>query len=104
MNLQEYKDHIAQQYGYKEWNEAIIKAPSLAVRMVDEITKLYASEKVKEALRTVARNVGVIFHDGTSKQETHHSQVMCGNNIIKPNRGGIIALESELLNKINKEI
>jgi hypothetical protein len=104
MNLQQIKEDHAKELGYTDFEELFSECAHTGVDIfIDLIAKKYACEMVKESLRAAARNVGVIFHDGTTKQETHHSQVMSGNNIIKPNRGGIIALETELLNQINKE-
>jgi hypothetical protein len=69
-----------------------------------EAIKLYASEKVKEALELAAERAEVIFHDGITKKETHHRQVNTGIHHIRPNRGGILSLLPELLETINKEI
>lgn len=72
-------------------------------RDIIEAMKIYASEKVKEALRLAAHNAGVVFIDGVTKEETIHGQIMSGADIIRPYRDGILSLETEILNQINKE-
>lgn len=109
MTLQQCKDQVAQKYGYKEWNEAIIKAPSVAVRMADEYSTLYATEKVEEALKLAASRLpskdtgraGCSYNDTEFDSES----VVYGYNMAIDYCGEkILSLEAELINQINKEI
>jgi len=114
MTLSEVKDQVAREYKHKDFKAYLkhifgtIKREDKLIEAinerVDKATKLYAQEKVKEALRLAAESAEVIYHDGTTKIDTHHKQVTVGNNHIRPNRGKILSLETELLNKIEKEI
>lgn len=115
MTLTEAKDQIAQQHDFDTWAEmdkAMDESRNMHHPLNDyerwqelhgEAATLYAIEKVKEALKLAAERAEVIFHDGTTKKETYHKQVNVGNNHVRPNRGGIIALAFELIENIKNE-
>lgn len=115
MTYTEAKNEIAGKYDFDTW-EQMDKAMSLPENLFHplndyerwqelhgEASKLYASEKVKEALKVAAERAEVIYHCGKTKNETNHKYIAIGHNHIRPNRGMILSLETELLKSINNE-
>lgn len=67
----------------------------------DDIRRKEFPKVVKVALQTASNEVRVIYHDGTTKQETNHNYVNIGNNHVRPNRTAILYLEQVILEKLN---
>lgn len=103
--LQDFKDLVAIRKQYIDFTDCVhwIKDSRRIQELTDEASKLYAIEKVKEALKLAAERAEVIYHDGVNKHESSHSMINIGNNHMRPNRELILSLETELLNQINKE-
>jgi len=104
--LQECKNEVTMDYFNVEFYVAIAMADEDDLyRIVNEVAKLYATEKVKEALRLAAERA-------TLKIERDSKQVLKGSyayfaddmDHVEIDKKSILSLESELVNNIINEI
>lgn len=103
MNLQQAKDQVAISKGYPDWetmenwyieHNYICDAVCLTRSAMDEVTTLYASEKVKEALKLSAERAYI---------EYVPSRIPYGGEDAIVDKDSILDLETELIELINKE-
>lgn len=95
MNLQQCRDKVSQSLGYEDWKELRADQSNLSDAgfdlIVTNVSKMYAEEKVKEALKLSAEEAV------SNMQGCDYSQ----RNECKKN---VLSLEEELINKMKKEI
>ncbi len=90
MTIQQAKDQVAHEYCFQDWSQVqrIVCSDEMG-DLLDAVAKLYASEKVKEALQLAAERAYAYI--GADDEP-------------KVSKGSILSLETELIEKINKEI
>lgn len=105
--LQECKEQVAHEYTFQYWGQVqrIVGSDEMH-DLLNEVAKLYATEKVKEALRLAAERANMVFEsDVTDKKSTY--KIFCSwtpEGSLEVNKESILSLQSELVNNIINEI
>lgn len=105
MTINECKDKVAQGNGFKDWEDVLTSLfDGDILNLWPQATTLYAQEKVKEALRLAAERATLkIERDGKQVLKGTYAYFADDFDHVEIDHDSILSLETELLNKIEKE-
>lgn len=113
MTPSEAKDQVARNYGFNNWWEIEDHPPFMwegrligSDEIFDELLKLYASEKVKEALKLAADKSQEMIYDRKDTQilESGAGLILRDFQVCYATpKQSILSLADELIDEINKE-
>lgn len=107
MTLQQCKDQVAHNNSFSDWRQVEWCADTDSlIAMTDEYAKLYAQEKIKEALQLAAEKANMVFESNVTDKKSTYKMFLSWTpeGSLEVNKQSILSLADELIEQINKEI